>query len=133
MPMGREFYLDRIRRFTTIEISPEELHQTGVNENARIRSEMELIKQKVDFDGTLDEFLEHLRTDPRFYAKSAEELMQTTALILKLQMAVYLNCLDTCRESHTDCVKFQPTWHRKQRQPTIGLQRPMALVVVFTT
>lgn len=83
MPMGREFYLDRIRRFTTIEISPEELHQTGVNENARIRSEMELIKQKVDFDGTLDEFLEHLRTDPRFYAKSAEELMQTTALILK--------------------------------------------------
>ncbi|MAI72997.1 MAG: DUF885 domain-containing protein [Rhodopirellula sp.] len=83
MPMGREFYLDRIQRFTTIEISPEELHQTGVSENARIRSDMELIKQKVDFDGTLDEFLEHLRTDPKFYAKSAEELMQTAALILK--------------------------------------------------
>ena len=83
MPMGREFYLDRIQRFTTIKISPEELHQTGVNENARIRSEMELIKQKVGFKGTLDEFLEHLRTDPKFYAKSAEELMQTAALILK--------------------------------------------------
>ena len=83
MPRGREFYLDRIQRFTTIEISPEELHQTGVSENARIRSEMKLIKQNVGFEGTLDEFLEHLRTDPRFYAKSAEELMQTTALILK--------------------------------------------------
>lgn len=83
MPMGREFYLDRIQRFTTIEISPEELHQTGVSENARIRSEMELIKQKVDFEGTLDDFLAHLRTNPRFYAKSAEELMQTAALILK--------------------------------------------------
>jgi uncharacterized protein (DUF885 family) len=83
MPMGREFYLDRIQRFTTIKISPEELHQTGVNENARIRTEMEQIKQKVKFEGSLDEFLEHLRTDPKFYAKSAEELMQTAALILK--------------------------------------------------
>ena len=83
MPMGREFYLDRIQRFTTIKISPEELHQTGVKENARIRAEMELIKRKVNFQGTLDDFLEHLRTDPKFYAKSAEELMQTAALILK--------------------------------------------------
>ena len=83
MPMGREFYLDRIERFTTIKISPEELHQTGVKENARIRAEMELIKRKVNFQGTLDDFLEHLRTDPKFYAKSAEELMQTAALILK--------------------------------------------------
>ncbi|MDB4393861.1 DUF885 domain-containing protein [Rhodopirellula sp.] len=83
MPNGREFYLDRIERFTTIKISPEELHQTGVRENARIRAEMKLIKQQVDFEGTLDEFLEHLRTDPKYYAKSAEELMQTAALILK--------------------------------------------------
>lgn len=83
MPQGREFYLDRVQRFTTIEISPEELHQTGVSENARIRSEMELIKERVNFEGTLEEFLEHLRTDPKFYAKTAEELMQTTALILK--------------------------------------------------
>ncbi|MDB4664545.1 DUF885 domain-containing protein [bacterium] len=83
MPMGREFYLDRIQRFTTIKISPEELHQTGLRENARIRTEMEQIKQKVKFEGSLDEFLEHLRTDPKFYAESAEELMQTAALILK--------------------------------------------------
>ena len=83
LPMGREFYLDRIRRFTTLKISPEELHQTGIRENARIRVEMEVIKKAVDFEGTLDAFLEHLRTDPKFYATTAEELMQTTALILK--------------------------------------------------
>ena len=83
MPMGREFYLDRIRRFTTIEISPEELHETGIRENSRIRAEMEVIKNAVDFEGTLDAFLEYLRTDPKFYATTAEELMQTTALILK--------------------------------------------------
>ena len=49
MPQGREFYLDRVQRFTTIEISPEELHQTGVSENARIRSEMEIDKRKSKF------------------------------------------------------------------------------------
>jgi len=83
LPMGREFYLNRIRRFTTLDISPEELHQTGIRENGRIRLEMEVIKKSVDFEGTLDAFLEHLRTDPKFYATTAEELMQTTALILK--------------------------------------------------
>jgi len=83
LPMGREFYLNRIRRFTTLDISPEELHQTGIRENGRIRLEMEVIKKSVDFEGTLDAFLEHLRTEPKFYATTAEELMQTTALILK--------------------------------------------------
>ncbi|MDE0862301.1 MAG: DUF885 domain-containing protein [Rubripirellula sp.] len=83
MPMGREFYLDRVHRFTTIDISPEELHQTGIRENARIRAEMEVIKNTVGFEGTLDAFIEYLRTDPKFYATTAKELMQTAALILK--------------------------------------------------
>ena len=43
LPMGREFYLNRIRRFTTLDISPEELHQTGIRENGRIRLELEVI------------------------------------------------------------------------------------------
>lgn len=84
MPRGREFYRDRVKRFTTIDISPEELHQTGVNENARIRAEMEKIREAVGFSGDLPAFLEHLRTDPKFYAKTPEELMKEAALILKL-------------------------------------------------
>ncbi len=83
IPGGREFYRDRVRRFTTIDISPEELHQTGRNENARIRAEMEAIRDAVDFDGDLPAFLEHLRTDPQFYAETADELMKEVALILK--------------------------------------------------
>jgi uncharacterized protein (DUF885 family) len=83
MPAGREFYRDRIRRFTTINISPEELHQTGLKENARIRAEMNAIREAVNFDGDLPAFLEHLRTDPKFYAETPQQLMKEVALILK--------------------------------------------------
>ncbi|MFK8111307.1 MAG: DUF885 family protein [Rubripirellula sp.] len=83
MPNGREFYRDRVKYFTTIDITPEELHQTGLRENARIRAEMEAIRKAVEFEGDLPAFLEHLRTDPKFYAKSADELLKEVAYILK--------------------------------------------------
>ena len=84
MPKGREFYRDRVRWFTTIDISPQELHETGLRENARIRDEMEAIRLSVKFDGDLPAFLEHLRSDPKFYAETPDELMKEVALILKL-------------------------------------------------
>jgi uncharacterized protein (DUF885 family) len=84
MPNGRDFYRDRVRRFTTIDISPEELHETGLRENARIRAEMETIRESVEFDGDLPAFLKHLRTDPKFYAQTPQQLMKEVALILKL-------------------------------------------------
>ncbi len=83
MPRGREFYRDRIQRFTTLEISPEELHETGLNENARIRAEMNAIREAVKFEGDLPAFLAHLRTDPKFYAETPQQLMKEVALILK--------------------------------------------------
>ncbi len=83
LPDGREFYRDRVRRFTTLDLSPEEIHATGLRENARIRKEMESIRESVGFDGDLPEFLEHLRTDPKFYAETPEQLLSQVALILK--------------------------------------------------
>ena len=83
MPGGREFYRDRIRRFTTLDLTPEELHETGLRENARIRAEMEAIRQTVGFEGDLPAFLQHLRTDPKFYATTPEQLLKEVALILK--------------------------------------------------
>ncbi|WP_404309761.1 DUF885 domain-containing protein [Neorhodopirellula lusitana] len=83
LPQGREFYRDRIERFTTLALSPAEVHAIGVRENERIRREMEAIRVKVNFQGDLPAFVEHLRTDPKFYAKSPEELLEKTALILK--------------------------------------------------
>ncbi|MCP4885231.1 DUF885 domain-containing protein [Rubripirellula sp.] len=83
LPRGRQFYQDRVRRFTTLDLTPEELHQTGLQENARIRSEMEAIRESVGFEGDLTAFLEYLRTDPKFYPKTADELLKEVALILK--------------------------------------------------
>jgi uncharacterized protein (DUF885 family) len=83
LPDGRSFYRDRVQRFTTLDLSPEEIHQTGLRENSRIRAEMEAIRTAVKFAGDLPAFLEHLRTDPKFYAKTPEQLLKEVALILK--------------------------------------------------
>ena len=83
LPRGREFYRDRIRQFTTLDFSAEQLHKKGISENKRIRAEMEAVREQVKFDGDLPAFLKHLRTSPEFYPKTANELMQAAALILK--------------------------------------------------
>ena len=72
LPDGREFYRHRVRKFTTLEISPEEVHSLGLSEVKRIRAEMESIPKGLGFEGNFDAFLRFLRTDPQFYPSSAE-------------------------------------------------------------
>ncbi|QDT01235.1 DUF885 domain-containing protein [Adhaeretor mobilis] len=83
LPDGRDFYRHRVRRFTTLDQTPEEVHQIGLAEVKRIRSEMDGIIQQVGFDGDFAAFTTYLRTDPQFYAPSAEQLMKEAAAILK--------------------------------------------------
>jgi len=83
LPDGAAYYQQRIRHFTTLELTAEEIHQTGLAEVARIRAEMEEIIADVGFDGSFDEFLTFLRTDPRFYPKTAEELLKEASYIAK--------------------------------------------------
>lgn len=80
---GKEYYRQRIRYFTTDDISPEEVFQTGQREVARIRAEMEAIIVRTGFEGSFADFLEFLRTDPQFYPKSAEEFLARAAWITK--------------------------------------------------
>jgi uncharacterized protein (DUF885 family) len=83
LPNGREIYAQRVRFFTTLPLTPEEVHATGLAEVARIRAEMEDVIRTTGFQGTFAEFLHFLRTDPQFYVDTPEELMQRTALVLK--------------------------------------------------
>jgi uncharacterized protein (DUF885 family) len=83
LPEGREFYRYRVRHFTTLELTPEEVHEIGLREVTRIRGEMEACMRKTGFVGTWEAFVQQLRTDPRHYAKTPEELLQYTALICK--------------------------------------------------
>jgi uncharacterized protein (DUF885 family) len=75
-PEGREYYAERARHFTTTELAPAEIHEIGLAEVARIRAEMESIREQVGFDGSLAAFLEHLRTDPQFYYETPEALFK---------------------------------------------------------
>jgi uncharacterized protein (DUF885 family) len=75
LPQGKDFYALRCRTFTTTKLTPTEIHNIGLAEVARIRKEMEAVQQQVKFEGTLAQFLEHLRTDKSQYYNSPEELL----------------------------------------------------------
>lgn len=84
MPGGRAYYDHQIRVFTTLDgLTAEGIHETGLAEVARIRSEMEDVIREVGFQGSFDEFLTFLRTDPRFYARTPGELLREAAYIAK--------------------------------------------------
>lgn len=80
---GREYYEHLVRHYTTLDISPDDVHNTGLAEVARIREEMDVIIESTGFSGTFAEFVHYLRTDPKFYARDKEELLGYTSLILK--------------------------------------------------
>ncbi len=83
LPNGREYYRYRVRHFTTLDIDPQTVHDTGLAEVKRIKAEMQEILTKVDFQGDLPAFVEYLRTDPKFYAETPEQLLKDTSLVLK--------------------------------------------------
>lgn len=83
LPDGRAYYQHCVRKFTTLQLTPEQVHQTGLAEVRRIRAEMEAVIRKTGFQGSFHEFLEFLRTEPRFYVDTPEALLKEVALILK--------------------------------------------------
>ena len=83
MPEGKDYYAFEVRRFTTTDLTPDEIHEIGVREVARIRAEMEQIVEQVEWKGTFREFLDHLRTDPQFYYKDPQELLSAYQALCK--------------------------------------------------
>jgi len=76
LPNGAAFYEYRVRRYTTTDMTPEEVHQVGLTEVQRIRNEMMAVKAAVGFEGSLDAFFNFLRTDPQFYFEDPEDLLR---------------------------------------------------------
>jgi len=75
VPNGREWYEYLARYHTTTDLTPDEIHEIGLLEVARIRSEMEDVMNSVAWEGDFRSFLEFLRTDPQFYYETGEELL----------------------------------------------------------
>ncbi|WP_294121550.1 DUF885 domain-containing protein [Sphingomonas sp.] len=76
MKGGDKLYRYLVQSTTTLPLNPEEIHETGLKEVARITTEMEKVKQEVGFAGTLPEFFDYLRTDPKFKKPTREALTQ---------------------------------------------------------
>jgi len=83
LPDGKAYYEEEVRWFTTLDLSPEEVHEIGLSEVARIRAEMDKVMRGTGFTGSFAEFLDFLRTDPQFYPRTAEELLERAAWISK--------------------------------------------------
>ena len=82
-PDGMAFYEERARFHTTTSLTPEQIHQIGLKEVARVRAEMDKVIREVGFKGSFNEFLEFLRTDPQFYYKAPDELFRAYAVLAK--------------------------------------------------
>jgi uncharacterized protein (DUF885 family) len=76
LPNGNASYEHLARSFTTTRMTPDEIHRLGLEEVKRIRDEMEQVIKEVEFEGSFQEFLEFLRTDPQFYYDNPDDLYE---------------------------------------------------------
>ncbi|MCC6478818.1 MAG: DUF885 domain-containing protein [Sphingomonadaceae bacterium] len=81
-PGGKDYYNFRIRQETTTNLNADQIHALGLKEVARIRAEMVEVATRAGF-ASREAFIQHLRTDPRYYAKTPEELMEKVARVNK--------------------------------------------------
>jgi len=83
LPNGKKYYQNRVEHYTTIDITAEYVHQKGIDEVKRIRAEMDEIIKKMEFNGDFKAFVDFLRTDEQFYAKTPTALLKEASYIAK--------------------------------------------------
>lgn len=83
IPNGRAYYDFLLNYYTTTNLTAEEIHEMGQSEVKRIRAEMDRVIASTGFKGSFQEWLHFMRTDPQFYAKSREELLDFAAIVSK--------------------------------------------------
>ncbi|HYX52308.1 MAG TPA: DUF885 domain-containing protein [Candidatus Limnocylindrales bacterium] len=76
VPHGDELYAYDVRHYTTTNLTPDQVHEIGLKEVARIGAEMDGIMAKTGFKGSKQEFFNYLRTDPKFFYKTPEDLLE---------------------------------------------------------
>jgi uncharacterized protein (DUF885 family) len=83
LPDGEAYYAWRIKTETSTDLTAKQIHELGLAEVARIRAEMERVKEQTGFKGTLTEFFQYLRTDPKFFYTDKDELLRAYRDIAK--------------------------------------------------
>lgn len=83
LPDGKDYYRQQIREYTTLDLDPDAIHKIGLQQVEKIHAQMLQTMQESGFKGSFAEFLHFLRTDPQFYAKTPQELLDKTAWVAK--------------------------------------------------
>jgi uncharacterized protein (DUF885 family) len=83
LPDGKAFYRQQIHEYTTLDLSPDAIHQIGLEQVEKIHAQMLDAMRDSGFKGDFPQFLQFLRSDPQFYAKSADELLMRSAWVAK--------------------------------------------------
>lgn len=83
LPDGDAYYQAQIRKYTTLELTPEEIHQIGLQQVALINAQMQQTMKDSGFKGTFPEFLHFLKTDPQFIARKPDDLLGVSAYAAK--------------------------------------------------
>jgi uncharacterized protein (DUF885 family) len=100
LPDGKAFYRQQIREYTTLDLDPDAIHRIGLEQVAKIHAQMLATMKDSGFKGDFPAFLAFLRSDPRFYAKTPDELLMRTAWVAKQvdgQMGRYFGHLPRAR------------------------------------
>jgi uncharacterized protein (DUF885 family) len=83
LPNGTSFYQNRSNFYTTTTMSVDDIHSLGMDEVKRIRGEMQTVVNQLKYKGSINQFIQYLRTDKKFYAQSADELIKQASFIAK--------------------------------------------------
>ena len=83
LPDGDAFYRAQVREYTTLDLSPEEIHQIGLKQVALIDAQMRQTMRDSGFKGSFEDFLKFLKTDPQFVANTPDELLGVSAYVAK--------------------------------------------------
>jgi uncharacterized protein (DUF885 family) len=87
LPGGAAYYAYKVKENTTTSMTPQEIHEIGLQEVARIQEEMKLVMQQTGFKGSFAEFITFLNTDPRFYYTRPEDLLAGYKDVIKKSSA----------------------------------------------
>ena len=83
LPNGAAYYQNRSNFYTTTQMSADDIHSLGMDEVKRIRNEMQIVVDQLEYDGNINQFIQYLRTDKKFYAQTAQELIKQASYIAK--------------------------------------------------
>lgn len=116
LPNGRKLYRNYIWLYVTLDMEADELHSIGLKEVARIRGKMDQVRQEIGFDGSLEEFMTHMRTDPKYRFQSPEQILSYYAEVLE-RTEPHMEKLFT-RVPKADCVMKEMEPFRAPNAPT---------------